>query len=134
MIIKSKLTLGPILYNWSAENKRDFYFRIADEAPVDVVYVGEVTCSKRTPFFAPYIPEICERLESAGKEVVLSSLSLVMSTRERKEQSEIIADCPWVIEANDLSAISLLNHKPHIVGPFVNVYNEGTMNYFYQRN
>jgi len=128
-----KLTLGPVLYNWPTEQKRDFYFKIADEAPMDVVYVGEVTCSKRTPFFAPFIPEICERLERAGKEVVLSSLALVMSPRERKELNELAADGLWQIEANDLSAINLLQDKPHIVGPFVNAYNEGTLEYLYKK-
>ena len=125
-----KLTLGPLLYNWPADKKRDFYFRIADEAPVDVVYVGEVVCSKRTPFFTPHIPEICERLERAGKEVVLSSLALVMSARERKDLQALTSESPWPVEANDLSAISLLRGTKHVVGPFVNVYNEGTLEHF----
>ncbi len=130
---KAKLTMGPVLYNWPAEKKRDFYFRIAEEAPVDVVYVGEVTCSKRTPLFTPYIPEICERLEASGKKVVLSSLALVMSGRERSELSDLASeDGPWEIEANDLSAISLLAGQPHVVGPFINLYNEGTLDYFYK--
>ncbi|MGE0109951.1 MAG: U32 family peptidase, partial [Bdellovibrionales bacterium] len=29
-----KLTLGPLVYNWQPETRRDFYFRIADEAPL----------------------------------------------------------------------------------------------------
>lgn len=132
MNIQSKLTLGPVLYNWPAEKKRDFYFKIADEAPVDVVHIGEVTCSKRTPFFAPFIPEICERLQQAGKEVVLDTLALIMSARERKECAELTADAPYLLEANDLSAIGSLKGKPHIVGPFINTYNEGTLDYFYQ--
>ncbi|KLN62613.1 protease [Kiloniella spongiae] len=129
---KAKLTLGPVLYNWPAEQRRDFYFQIAEEAPVDVVYIGEVTCSKRAPFLTPFIPEICERLERAGKEVVISTLSLVMSKRERKELHEIVQDSPWTLEANDLSAIGLLEGREHIVGPFVNVYNEDTLDYFYR--
>ncbi|HUI94161.1 MAG TPA: U32 family peptidase, partial [Xanthobacteraceae bacterium] len=36
------LTLGPVLFNWPADRWRDFYVRIADEAPVDRVCVGEV--------------------------------------------------------------------------------------------
>jgi len=132
MVTTSKLTLGPLLYNWPADQKRDFYFKIADEAPIDVVYLGEVTCSKRAPFFDPFIPEICERLEKAGKEVVLSSLALVMSTREKAELDELTADAPYLIEANDLSAVSLLRGKAHIIGPFINVYNEGSLDYFYK--
>ncbi len=48
---KAQLTLGPLLYHWDAEKRRDFYFKIADEAPVDCVYLGEVICSKREPYF-----------------------------------------------------------------------------------
>ena len=41
------LTLGPLQFNWSAEAFYDFYARIADEAPVDKVVIGELVCSKR---------------------------------------------------------------------------------------
>ena len=41
------LTLGPVLLNWRAESWRDFYFQVADEMPVDTVFLGEVICSKR---------------------------------------------------------------------------------------
>lgn len=124
--------MGPILYNWSPEKKRDFYFKIADESPIDVVYVGEITCSKRAPFFDPFIPEICERLTRSGKEVVLSTLALVMSKREQRELKELTAhDLPYAVEANDLSAVNFLSGKPHIVGPFVNIYNEGALNYLH---
>ncbi len=57
-----KLTLGPVLFNWTPDKWRDFYFKIAAEAPVDIVYVGEVVCSKRLPFFADILPDVVERL------------------------------------------------------------------------
>ena len=47
----TELTLGPNLFNWAPESWRDFYFRIADEAPVSIVYLGETICSKRAPLF-----------------------------------------------------------------------------------
>ncbi len=78
----SALTLGPILFNWKPERRRDFYFRIADEAPIDCVYLGEVVCSKREPFFVDDLPAIAERLRAAGKQVVLSTLALVTTDRE----------------------------------------------------
>jgi collagenase-like PrtC family protease len=124
-----ELSLGPVLYNWSAEQWRDFYFRVADEAPVDIVYVGEVVCAKRAPFFTPYIAEVVERLERAGKQVVHSTLALVMSAREQKDIRELAARADLMVEANDLSAVAALAGRPHIVGPFVNVYNEGTLDY-----
>ena len=49
--VASELTLGPVLFNWQPERWRDFYFRIADEAPVATVYLGEAVCSKRAPLF-----------------------------------------------------------------------------------
>lgn len=123
----SKLTLGPVLYNWAAEAKRDFYFRIADEAPLDVVYLGEVVCTKRSPFFEPYLPEVAERLARAGKEVVHSTPALVSSERELDSLRALAAEPGLGVEANDVSAVALLAGRPHVVGPFVNVYNEGTL-------
>ena len=49
MTVKPEISLGPVLFNWQPEAWRDFYFRIADEAPVGTVYVGETICSKRAP-------------------------------------------------------------------------------------
>ena len=46
-----KLTLGPCLFNWTVNDWRDFYFMIADETSIDEVYIGEVVCYKREPFF-----------------------------------------------------------------------------------
>ena len=68
----SRLTLGPLFFHWSAEKRRDFYFRIADEAPIDCVYLGEVVCAKRESFFEDFLPVVADRLQAAGKEVVMS--------------------------------------------------------------
>ena len=57
-----QLTLGPVLFHWQPQAWRDFYFRIADEAPIDTVVVGEVVCSKRSPFYAEFIPGVIERV------------------------------------------------------------------------
>ncbi len=129
----ASLTLGPILFNWPPAQRRDFYFRIADEAPVDVVYIGEVVCSKRSPFFESELPEIVERLERGGKRPVLSTLALVMSVRELDAIRDVVQGTDLMIEANDLASINLLADIPHIVGPFVNVYNEGTAEFLLQR-
>jgi hypothetical protein len=63
---RTELTLGPNLFNWAPETWRDFYFRIADEAPVAVVYLGETICSKRAPLFSDYYEAVSERLGAAG--------------------------------------------------------------------
>ena len=125
------LVMGPVLFNWTPEDWRDFHFRIADEADVDVVCVGEVVCSKRAPFYAPFLADVIERLLAADKQVLLSTLALIMNKREMESVREAAAsdDDNIIVEANDVSAAALLQGKPHAIGPYVNVYNEGTLNY-----
>lgn len=127
----STLVMGPVLFNWTPEDWRDFHFRIADEADVDEVCIGEVVCSKRSPFFAPYLAEVIERLRAADKQVLLSTLALIMNTREMESVRDAAAmdDPDILVEANDVSATALLSGQPHAVGPYVNVYNEGTLAY-----
>jgi O2-independent ubiquinone biosynthesis protein UbiV len=117
------LTLGPVLFNWPVARWIEFYNRIADEAPVDRVCLGEVVCSKRKPFLDEVILGTVDRLERGGKEVVYSTLALPTTKREMRDIGDMI-EAGYLIEANDIAAVHLLDGKPHIVGPFVNVYNE----------
>jgi O2-independent ubiquinone biosynthesis protein UbiV len=123
---RTALTVGPVLFNWSAARWRDFHFRIADEAPVEVVHVGEVVCSKRIPFFAPVMDEVVARLERAGKAVVRSTLALVLDARDG-EHVRGVAESAALVEVNDVSALAFVSGRPHVVGPYVNVYNEATL-------
>ena len=123
---KPTLTLGPVLYLWEAEKWRDFYFRIADEAPVDDVVIGETVCSKRLHFTEPHLAPVIERLEAAGKRVVVGTLALVTLERESQHVRALVKDSPYPVEANDLSAVALLKGRPHWIGPLVNVYNAAT--------
>jgi len=124
---QAKLTLGPVLFHWAPGRWRDFYLRIADEAPVDTVCIGEVVCSKRTPFFEPVLGAVIERLEAAGKEVVHSTLALIMNEREMDWVRALAAGKDLFVEANDIAAVSLLSGRRHAIGPYVNVYNEDTL-------
>lgn len=121
-----ELTLGPVLFNWSPEAWRDFYFRIADEAPVATVYLGEVICSKRAPLFQPQFEAVVMRLQAAGKSVAISTLAEVMSKPDRRLVDSVCVQDSFAVEANDASALFALRGRPHHVGPFVNVYNERT--------
>lgn len=123
------LTLGPCLFNWSADRLTDFYARIADEADVDRVHVGEVVCGKRMPFTDPAWPAIIERLERAGKEVVLATLAMPGNVRERKAIHEMAED-DRLIEVNDVTLLPARAGRPFVVGPLVNVYNEGAASFF----
>lgn len=121
----SEVTLGPVLFNWAPERWRDFYFRIADEAPVGTVYLGEVICSKRAPLFEPHLEAVATRLTTAGKTVVFSTLTEVMSKLDRKLVAS--AGAADLVEVNDASALASVRGRPHHIGPFVNVYNERTL-------
>lgn len=123
----TKLTLGPIAYHWSAETRRDFYARIADEAPVDEVYLGEVICSKRAPFYEAEIPATMERLQRGGKVVILSSLAEVMLPRERKATADLAEMATPEIEINNAAGLFARGKRPHRIGPFMNAYNEATI-------
>ncbi len=123
----AELTIGPILFHWPAEQKLDFYARIADEAPVSTVYLGEVICSKRAPFFDHHIPEVAERLERGGKKVVLSSLCEVMLKRERDAMQELTAVADREVEINDNSGLFHITGRPHRIGGLFNCYNEATL-------
>jgi collagenase-like PrtC family protease len=125
--VTTEVTLGPVLFNWKPERWRDFYFRIADEAPVSLVYLGEVVCSKRGPLFEPHFDAVTERLVAAGKTVVFSTLSEVMLSLDRKMVASVCETDEFLVEANDASALSYLDGRPHHVGPFMNVYNEGSV-------
>ena len=104
----TKLTLGPIAYHWTVDERRDFYARIADEAAVDEVYLGEVICSKRAPFHEVDLPITIDRLERAGKTVILSSLAEVVLKRERKATEDLAAMDSPEIEFNN-AAIHFLD-------------------------
>jgi collagenase-like PrtC family protease len=123
------VTLGPVLFNWQPEAWRDFYFRIADEAPVTTVYLGETVCSKRAPLIEPHYQEVSERLQAAGKTVVFSTLSEVLSKLDRKLAEQICTAEGFLVEANDGSALLHLKGRPHHIGPLMNVYNERTVEF-----
>jgi len=122
-----ELTLGPLAYHWPADIRRDFYARIADEAPVGTVYLGEVICSKRAPFHEPDLPATIERLERGGKRVVLSSLAEVMLKREREATAGLMASEDHEVEVNNAAGLMDRGRRPHRIGPFLNAYNEATI-------
>ncbi len=121
------LSLGPLMFNWAPEKWRDFYARIADEAPVERVCIGEVVCSKRLPFIVDLFAPAIERLQRAGKSVLMSSLALPTLLRERRQIAELLAIPGLMVEINDISAVPQLGGRAFAVSPLINVYNEGTL-------
>ena len=120
------LTLGPVLFHWPVKDFVDFYARVADEAPVDRVCLGTVVCSKRQPFRDEIILDTADRLQRGGKDVVYSTLALPTNKREIRAIGEMV-EAGFQIEANDIATVHLLDGRPHVVGPFLNIYNEDTL-------
>ncbi|TNE32291.1 MAG: U32 family peptidase [Alphaproteobacteria bacterium] len=128
-----KLTIGPILFHWPAEKKRDFYSRIAAEKSVDTVYIGETVCGKRTPFFEKHYEDITKELQKSGKTVVFSTLSEVMIPRDRALVKRACKTKHIEVEANDASALLPLSGQPHRIGSLLNVYSEDTMRFLTEK-
>lgn len=128
---RTKLSIGPVLYYWPREALERFYTMLAD-APVDIVYLGETVCSKRRLFRLEDWLATAERLQAAGKEVVLSSLALIEADSERKALRRLCDNGRFAVEANDVGAIHLLAERgvPFVSGPSVNLYNEHTLAFF----
>jgi len=123
---RPSIVLGPVYYLWNGDEWRDFHFRIADEAPVDAVTIGEAVCSKRLHFIEPHLDAVVDRLVRAGKEVRLASLAAVTLERESRLTRRLAEGATLPVEANDLSALGLVSGRPHVIGPLVNCYNAAT--------
>lgn len=122
-----KLSLGPILYFWDKETLFDFYQQIA-ASPVDIVYLGETVCSKRRLMRDEDWLEIAARLESAGKHVVLSTLTLIEANSELSKLKSICKNETYTVEANDMAAVNLLSgNQAFVTGPAINIYNARTL-------
>lgn len=122
-----KLSLGPVPYFWSRETLLEFYDRIA-VSKVDIVYLGETVCSKRRPLKTGEWLELAATLQAAGKEVVLSSLTLLEAGSELAGLKRLCREQGFMIEANDMAAVQqLAGNKPFVTGPSVNIYNTHTL-------
>jgi len=119
-----KLSIGPIQYFWERERVLDFYQQAADSA-AEIVYLGEVICSKRRLVKFEDWLAIGNELKQAGKEVILSSLTLLEAASEMSSLKKLCRNESFMVEANDISAVQLLSaaEKDFVTGPSVNIYN-----------
>ena len=122
-----KLALGPIPYYWPREGVFEFY-KNAVLSAVDVVYLGETICSRRHELRLPDWLDLAHMLSSAGKEVVLSTQALIESESDLKVLRRITGNGQFLVEANDMGAVRLLEGRvPFVAGSHLNVYNPRTL-------
>ena len=122
------LSVGPLLYFWSRERTLAFYESLAD-APVDVVYLGETVCAKRRALGPDDWVGLGRDLVAAGKQVVLSTLTLIEARSELGAVRRLCGNGEFAIEANDFSAVQECVERgvPFVGGPALNIYNAETL-------
>ncbi len=122
------LSLGPLLYYWSRDDMLAFYGEAANW-PVARVYLGESVCSRRHLLRLRDWLLLAEKLAATGKEVVLSTQTLIESESDLKTLRRIVDNRRFRVEANEWGAVRLLSEAgvPFIAGPTLNVYNHETL-------
>jgi len=104
----------------------EFYKSIAN-SQIDIVYLGETVCSKRKLLRRDDWLDIAHQLKAAGKEVVLSSMTLIEANSELASLKSLCKNNEFMVEANDMSAVQLLKGKSFVTGPAINIYNPSSL-------
>ena len=126
-----QFSFGPILYFWPRQQVEAFYQEVA-ASDVDCVYLGETVCSKRRELkFEDYF-RIAQMLREAGKQVCLSTMTLLEAPSELRELRKYCDNGEFMVEANDVGAISMLAEQklPFVGGAALQIYNQHSLRKF----
>ena len=117
-----KLSLGPILYYWPHQKVADFYQQVV-QSQVEIIYLGEMVCSKRQELRTLDWLMLAAELAESGKEIVLSTLALIEARSELSTLRKICENSGCLIEANDMAAVELMSEKklPFVAGTSINI-------------
>lgn len=123
-----QLALGPVLFYWTRERYADFYREAADW-PVEIVYLGESVCSRRRDMKLDDWLGIGRELAESGKQVVLSSQTLIESEADLRDLRKLCDNGEFRVEANDQSALQRLAVAgvPFVAGAALNLYNPSSI-------
>ncbi len=118
-----QLSLGPLLYYWPRAKVTAFYEAMA-RLPLDVIYLGDTVCSRRHELRLADWLALAEELEASGKQIVLSSQVLLESEPDVKAMRRLVEDGRFLVEANEMGAVRLLQKRvPFVAGASLNVFN-----------
>jgi collagenase-like PrtC family protease len=121
-----KLSVGPILTYWPRETVFEFYQMVADSA-ADIVYLGETVCSRRHEMRYSDWQDVADMLADRGKEVVMSTQTLIESNSELSAQRKITSNGRYKVEANDMGAVRRMAGGEFVAGPHLNLYNGASL-------
>ena len=123
-----QLSLGPVLFYWTREHYANFYREAAD-CPVEIVHLGESVCSRRRDMKLDDWLGIGRELTQSGKQVVLSSQTLIESEADLRDLRKLCDNGEFLVEANDQSALQRLSAagQPFVAGAALNLYNPATL-------
>ncbi len=122
------ISLGPIEYCWSKNDVTEFYHQVS-QSDIPLIYLGETVCSRRREVkFKDYMA-LAQMLKESGKQVVLSTLTLIEAQSEFELIKQQIDNGEFMIEANDMGAVEVAKSLklPFVCGPSMNNYNTAVL-------
>ena len=124
-----QISIGPLYYFWTAQQTMDFYAALAEQ-PADRFFLGEVVCSKRRALKLADWLQLGRDLQALGKDVVLSTLTLIEAESEVSVVKRIVENGEFSVECNDISAVQFACERglDFTIGPAINVYNSEAFN------
>lgn len=123
-----RTSLGPVALNRPKQGLLEFY-KAAVRGGYDEVYIGEVSCPERGAKSKSLLLDIACLIKDSGKKLFISSYCLVTKMKQIEDIKNLLYLADG-LEVNNPAFLELDFDKTLIAGPFLNIYNYQSANYF----